>query len=272
MKARLISALVLFCAVICKGGGDPSFVPIIKPPLGMDDAAQAAAKGDALGCLSVALHWAQTTGKGRRQMSAFRDTERNTLILRAQKAREYLRKADAAGHGLAALVVALAEESRLSYSVTKEEIMAKNAALAEQIDRLGAENKRENEQLTGDKRMLPRRRALGVGNAGDKQTWAMSDRLSYNVAVRQRGGASERWYYMTLTDMDSAALSYSSDEDVGRVRAAFARAVKLGAEGAEAAQTGFEARVKRARAARQKAAAADAQAEAAEQFLKKMLD
>ena len=209
----------------------------IQPALGMLETSEAVKKGEVAGYVSVALYWAQEAQQALRGGS-FRG-DYNQFILRTLKAREYLKKADAANDPTAALVLAFVAESRLSYAHTSKEIAEKNAALTEKVEQLGKAMKRENERLGGVGR--------GGGSAMRAHSAAMEEKFGYNISCRLDRCADARRYYVVLSDVEAPALSVFSDEAVAGVVAAFDRAVALGAEGAELERERFRARVATAR-------------------------
>ncbi len=228
----------------------------IQPALGMLETSEAVKKGEVAGYVSVALYWAQEAQQALRGGS-FRG-DYNQFILRTLKAREYLKKADAANDPTAALVLAFVEESRLSYAHTAEEIAEQNAALTEKVEQLGKATKRENERLSGAEGAGRGRlraagkglRALPIGGGGSAMrahSAAVDERFSYNIRCRLDRCADARRYYVVLSDMEAPALSVFSDEAVAGVVAAFDRAVALGAENAELERERFRARVSTAR-------------------------
>ena len=220
----------------------------IQPALGMLETSEAVKKGEVAGYVSVALYWAQEAQQALRGGS-FRG-DYNQFILRTLKAREYLKKADAANDPTAALVLAFVEESRLSYAHTAEEITEQNAALTEKVEQFGKATKRENERLSGaqgTERGKLRPLASGGGSAMRAHSAAMEEKFGYNISCRLDRCADARRYYVVLSDVEAPALSVFSDEAVAGVVAAFDRAVALGAEGAELERERFKARVATAR-------------------------
>ncbi len=233
-------------------------IPRIKPPLSLEEAGDAVKKGEAAGYVSVALYWAEDAQKDLRGGSFRGDF--NQFMLRNLKAREYLQKADTAKDPTAALILAFATESRLSYRHTAEEIAEKNAALTEKIEKLGKATKRENERLGGG------------GAAARAHSAAEEERFTYNTRCRLTGSADARRYYVALSDVESPALSFSSDEAVADVVAAFDRAVALGAEDAELHRERFKARVAAARQLYEKARAREKEEKARARLFEEVLD